>query len=208
MERGLAILPAVRAAAEADDDDGLGNLARKLAFIVREVHVRPAGGTLGAPIQKRLHTLMGEPLTSEALMHLLENVPSEFQEGTHAIRVSAQRFGNDRGAEVTVEIVPVPTGREIHENSWEVSPHIKTGRLSLLNYSSLMEGVPGSETWESMREPMDRALSVAPGTAVRIRVSVSRSLTSPWPSPIPLERVLKDAGLEPGKPQEGDEDDK
>ena len=59
--------------------------------------------------------------------------------------------------------------------------------------------------WVSLEKPMNEVLSEAAGVPVRIHVDVSRSLTSDWASPIPLERILEDAKRAAG---EADAEDK
>jgi hypothetical protein len=107
--------------------------------------------------------------------------------------VTAERVGKGRGATVTVQVAPVPEGRELHESGWEVEPRIKRGRRTLLGHSAGMQAAPGPGDFERLQQTMDEVLSAGPDVPVRIRVSIRRYLTSPWESPVPLERVLEDA---------------
>lgn len=208
LKAGLALFPAVREAMATEKDKTLEPVARRLAIIVCEVRLRPPNATVGSRYRLRLDGLVGKPLTSAAMIRVLEGAPSEFSEGIQAVLVTVHRIGNDQGATVSLEFVPVPTGRKLHDSSWDIRPHIKRGRRTIMSYTSASESAPGPGDWASLKKPMDEVLSAAPEVPIRIHVSISRSLTSEWASPIPLDRVLEDArraaGESDGKDKGGD----
>ena len=175
---------------------------------MRETRLNPPNAAVGSQFKQRLDGLAGKPLTSAALIEVLGGAPAEFSEETHGVLVTVHRIGNDRGATVAAEFEPVPAGRKLHDSSWEVRPHIKRGRRTITSFTSGFESAPGPGDWVSLKKPVDEVLSAAPEVPVRIHVSIRRSLTSEWPSPIPLDRVLEDArraaGESGGKDESGD----
>ena len=204
LKAGLAVLPAVRRALLAESGDSLEAIAGRLAFIVREVRVLPRDAAIGSEYKQSLNGMVGSPFSRAALFRLLGAAPAEFADRTHAMHVTVHRIGNDQGATVSVRVVPVPPGRTLHETSWEVQPHIKRGRRTLTSYSSSFDPAPLAGDWTFLAKPVDEVLSAAPGVPVRIHVIVSRSLTSEWASPIPLERVLEDARRAAGQTEAKD----
>jgi len=202
--KGLAILGAVRAASAEEGGAALEDVAKRLAFCVREVEVRPDGAALGTRTQAALEALRGRPLTPAALFGLLDALVAEFPDGAQGFSVTVNRIGNDRGAVVRVHVVPLPRGRAIREGGfWEVRSYFRVRKHTADTWSSSGDGAPGAEDWESFREVAEATLLADVDAPVRIRVGIRRGLTRNYPDPIPLERILRDAGLDPGETKDG-----